>query len=842
MADRLLQKGTGAGMKPVPMKLFASWEVEKTSPNCIPRLCILTLNRLVVLKPLENDLNSVIVAVKMQSFKRVLRSNEIMFPPSGLLDTELDLTFSLQYPHFLKRDGNKLQIMLQRRKKYKNRTILGYKTLAMGQISMSQVLQRSVDRELNMYSDLKERTTVVAQLLMVSLSSQPVDHEENDHRKQTSSDVDRSPDVDNYSDDDEPYNDQEYWSNDDMSDSEPMMMNEARPRPRKSSRGQIRPRQRNIKQKFIALLKRFKVSEEALDSEADHELGDTVANPADIDELIDELEDLSDSGPELDTLSVISTPKPRLRPFFTGRTSTTEADLTKETEVISDDNTSRRNDSDNLADRETDPDSNENLPFPDVFTGKPKSPLAKKKMFGRQRSISYREAKTRKNRQYVQRRNSTGITDGSPRKILLEQLSSVLECADDRLPGSLFLVNTAEWQGQLFVQKLQEKEFRLICTCSNADVKAAINFLVTRIQKFCNSSSKNPGVIKVGIAGGDRYINTVLGPYVEQFSARSPDWQNYVRFLVIPLGVSMVGKQLAGMDNTYSSLFLDTLWKDTFDKPDSTKLDQQEVINRVSKYLRGATGCAHIAVSEAMIMYKNRSTDEETSQIFIPFLSDVLVGVPESINTSVDLEEGTSSPPSLSSSPPSSAVLLDKQKEGHTPPSSPNVGVTSPIQGIGTSVASNSAPSGEYLELQVDYWATTNKPEGVDKGDKSAKKDGNKLTLKSTFKSLHVHRAPYWANPLDNQSLSFSMTVIIKEKKQKIMRLGKKAKEMESKSQLVESITRLLCTSKSQSCLLKVMVDGVEWSGVKFFQLSSQWQTHIKHFPVAMFIHPDAYC
>jgi hypothetical protein len=44
-----------------------------------------------------------------------------------------------QYPHFLKRDGNKLQILLQRRKKYKNRTILGYKTLALGQVSMAQV-------------------------------------------------------------------------------------------------------------------------------------------------------------------------------------------------------------------------------------------------------------------------------------------------------------------------------------------------------------------------------------------------------------------------------------------------------------------------------------------------------------------------------------------------------------------------------------------------------------------------------------------------------------------------------------------------------------------------------
>lgn len=49
---------------------------------------------------------------------------------------------SPQYPHFLKREGNKLQIMLQRRKRYKNRTILGYKTLAAGAIHMAEVRPR----------------------------------------------------------------------------------------------------------------------------------------------------------------------------------------------------------------------------------------------------------------------------------------------------------------------------------------------------------------------------------------------------------------------------------------------------------------------------------------------------------------------------------------------------------------------------------------------------------------------------------------------------------------------------------------------------------------------------
>lgn len=47
----------------------------------------------------------------------------------------------------------------------------------------------------------------------------------------------------------------------------------------------------------------------------------------DIEDLIDELEDLSDSGPEMDTLSVTSTPKPSLRPFFASSRSLLAPDL-----------------------------------------------------------------------------------------------------------------------------------------------------------------------------------------------------------------------------------------------------------------------------------------------------------------------------------------------------------------------------------------------------------------------------------------------------------------------------------------------------------------------------------
>ncbi|GCC20309.1 hypothetical protein chiPu_0018875 [Chiloscyllium punctatum] len=98
MAERgrvAMVPGTGLP-KPVPMNLFATWEIDRSSPSCVPRLCSLTLKKLTVLKELDKDLNSVVIAVKIQGSKRILRSNEYLLPPGGLMETDLELTFSLQ--------------------------------------------------------------------------------------------------------------------------------------------------------------------------------------------------------------------------------------------------------------------------------------------------------------------------------------------------------------------------------------------------------------------------------------------------------------------------------------------------------------------------------------------------------------------------------------------------------------------------------------------------------------------------------------------------------------------------------------------------------------------------
>lgn len=78
--------------------------------------------------------------------------------------------------------------------------------------------------------------------------------------------------------------------------------------------------QRNFKQKIFALLKRFKASEELEDET--HSGTAALRGERDLDALFQELESLSccegdDSGPDMDSISIGSTPKPSLRPFFT---------------------------------------------------------------------------------------------------------------------------------------------------------------------------------------------------------------------------------------------------------------------------------------------------------------------------------------------------------------------------------------------------------------------------------------------------------------------------------------------------------------------------------------------
>ncbi|XP_073212356.1 phosphofurin acidic cluster sorting protein 2 isoform X6 [Lepidochelys kempii] len=840
--------GAGVLSRPVPMNLFATWEIDGSSPSCVPRLCTLTLKKLVVLKEMDKELISVVIAVKMQGSKRILRSHEIVLPPSGHVETELALTFSLQYPHFLKREGNKLQIMLQRRKRYKNRTILGYKTLAVGSINMAEVMQHPTEggQVLSLFSNIKEATAKVAEIWIFSLSSQPIDHE--DSTMQPSQKIKST---DNYSEEEyESFSSEQEASDDavqgqDLDDDEYELG-----KPKKQRRSIVRTtsitRQQNFKQKVVALLRRFKVSDEVLDSEQDP--AEHVPEvEEDLDLLYDtlDIDNPSDSGPEMeDDDSVLSTPKPKLKPYFEGlshsssqteigsihsirsqREPSSPVEVPEKTKIPG-----SKHPGDSISDtvsyEPSQQDSQEaELSTLDVFIEKlppsgkitktesliiPSTSRTEGKQTGRRgRSTSLKERQParpqneRANSLDNERSPDTRHHLQIPRKTVYDQLNHIL-ISDDQLPENIILVNTSDWQGQFLSDVLQKHTLPVVCTCSSADVQAAFSTIVSRIQRYCNCNSQPPNPVKIAVAGAQNYLSAVLRLYVEQLSHKTPDWLSYMRFLIIPL---------------------------VQETPD--------IVSRITQYIAGAN-CAHqLPIAEAMLTYKQKrkksfhfdftiSPDEESSQKFIPFVGVVKVGIVEqSSATSGDSDDAAPSSSSvLSSTPPSVSPAV--KEASPTPPSSPSV--------TGSFSSSSQSLGAELMGLQVDYWIAA---QPVEKKRDPEKKDSSaaKNTLKCTFRSLQVSRLPTSGETTSTPTMS--MTVVTKEKNKKVMFLPKKTKdkEIESKSQCIEGISRLICTAKHQQNMLRVLIDGVEWNDVKFFQLAAQWSSHVKHFPICIFGH-----
>ncbi|CAI5771163.1 Uncharacterized protein PODLI_1B000700 [Podarcis lilfordi] len=850
-------------------------------PECVPfslsyRLCSLRLKKLTVLRELDKELSSVLIAVKIQGSKRVLRSNEYVLPPGGLMETDLELTFSLQYPHFLKRDGNKLQIMLQRRKRYKNRTILGYKTLAVGIINMAEVMQHPTDggQLLGLHSNIKDVSIRVAEISIYSLSSQPIDHEDGNVPSGPKIKADRSPDIDNYSEEEDDSFSSEQEASDDAVQGQDLYDEEDEVRkPKKARRKMIRTtsmtRQPNFKQKFVALLKRFKVTDEVLDSDP---VDQTQEVEEDLGLLYDSLEECnnSDSGPEIeDNESVHSTPKPTLRRFFEGvshsgsqtEISSLHGQKGQERESGSPGEAEKRKvgvpraqDEGVMETAAMELEAEESCPggpgetvlkesSVDRLTqlsssSKPEFPATvspskvENKQLWRPRSMSVKDRQNSKGQgdrtSSLDSESSPDSRQGTqvPRKSVYDQLNQIL-VSDEQLPESIILVNIAEWQGQYLCDQLQEHKQPIVSTCSMADVQAAFNTIVSRIQRYCNCNSHMPPPVKVAVAGDQSYLSIVLRFFVEQLAGKTPDWLNYLRFLVVPLGSHPVAKYLGSVDNRYSTLFLDAAWRELFSRIEPPSSDTVDVPGRVVQFITGANVSHQLPISEAMLTYKQKSPDEDSCQKFVPFVGVVKVGlVEQSFNTSVDSDDVTICTTSLlsSSSPSGGGVPYTKEVVG-TPPPSPSVS-------SGLSGAGNLSPGVEVMGLQVDYWTA----QGPEKRKEAEKREtGIKNTLKSNFRSLQVSRIPGPGELTAPNTMA--MTVVTKEKNKKVMFLTKKNKEkdLEPKSQVIEGITRLICTAKHQNTMLRVCIDGIEWNDVKFFQLAAQWPTHVKHFPIGIF-------
>nr|CAH8831807.1 unnamed protein product [Trichobilharzia regenti] len=353
---------SSAGM--ISMKMSASWEAEKSSSNAIPRLCSLSLVQIILDRPIEPECANTgfYVVVRMRgTARRVLRSPEITLicsksPQAQVVSTNahsnnlstnpnevghsestgqpcantslnasvpgggggggsvlIDFTCNIQYSHLLTRDSNTLQILLQRRKKYKSKAMnLGYKTLAYCNVNLAQVLQRRIEnRFLDLYTDPKCSTLPVGRIEVLYLSSSPIEKDLlNGKRKVVDEDEDYPlPDV--YSEQDDSDHGEES-DEDQMAECEMVGHSRQKKLVKAMSVGCVN--QKQIKQKLIGLLKKLKIgdpNEVDLDVAATSKLWDEIDRMA----TVSDIEEDSDAE-SINLVSIQSTPRPTLRPFF----------------------------------------------------------------------------------------------------------------------------------------------------------------------------------------------------------------------------------------------------------------------------------------------------------------------------------------------------------------------------------------------------------------------------------------------------------------------------------------------------------------------------------------------
>ncbi|XP_072407256.1 phosphofurin acidic cluster sorting protein 1-like [Chiloscyllium punctatum] len=691
---------------------------------------------------------------------------------------------------------------------------------------------------------------------------------------------DRSPDIDNFSEDEDDSFSSEQEVSDDPLQGQDLYFDEELVGKRKKlrrklpssaaiSRGGI-SNQQNIKQKFVALLKRFRVSDEVLALE--HVSTEQIQEvEEDLDLLYDSLElyNPSDSGPEMEeTESVLSTPKPKLKPFFEGvsqSSSQTEIgslnskgslskELSSPLEPLPSDTpwTFRTKLQEEIPPELETPELSEQELHSDLNTSvtsldKPK-PLTKGSKSESQTIASPSKAEpahTPKHRRTPLKDRQVSRTLGDranssdserspelsvqvPRKVVYDQLNQILG-ADITLPEAVTMVSTVDWQGQYISELLLDQNKTFICTCSLIEVQTCLSSILARIQRYCNCNAQMPRPVKVVAVGGQSYVSAILRFFVEQLANKTSDWLNYLRILIVPLGSHPVTRYMASVDSKYSSLFLDPAWTEVFTKTEAPTTDALDVVGRIMQYISGAHVSLQLPIAEAMLTCKHKSHEDDSYQKFIPFVGVVKVGIIEPCPSPAgsELEDPvTTVSCAPSTSPPHSSSSALVKEVSSTPPSSPS---------MGGNLSAASASAGEAMGLQVDYWLS----HSADRRKEGEKRDVNvKNTLKSAFRSVQVSRLPNGGEL--SPSVTMSMTVVTKEKNKKVptIFLSKrpKEKELDSKSQVIEGISRLICSAKQQHhSMLKVSIDGLDWNDVKFFQLAAQWPTHVKHFPIGLF-------
>ncbi|GMR58282.1 hypothetical protein PMAYCL1PPCAC_28477 [Pristionchus mayeri] len=939
----------GIGPPVVPQKLFANWEMDRAHPSTVQRVFTLSISRL-ALFPCPSQMRSLVITAKLEGYKRSLRSNEIVLGDGGVsaIDLPLDISFTIQYPHFLKHKANVMQIHVQRKRKYKNRPIPGgFKSVAYGSIDLSAMLQsgQAAKSECALYaiptskqSSGKEQppVTSIGRIVMQSCATLPLDAEGEQGggakmNKDKVVELSDDSEISEEEDSDLPNDGLQTGRNGRGQGVSQGAGSEHRLRDSQRRRKRAQHK-KNMKQRLVNLLKKFRVPDEGGNEAAASSSG-REPTAKELQALFDELDELSDSGNEgvaPDEISIVSNPRPALRPYFSSREQlplpAIEDERASESEGEGEEWSSETEAA--MAALQVPPTgpvshlmttrgaATAELPADPATAGVQQTPwppsMSTSPWKGTGGGGGTREGEGGGATSTSSVMMTHSVTAGSiavarekdkvaRNASLSDQLYAILSTSDGvggtggqsaggggtAVNGSVAAAAAAStaaneciWLCQFPDESMLDSlaaahaafaaasssprptpPLHLIAATTARDVKAAIQQIVAKIQLFCNSNSVAPPITWIGVMGTDRLVSQVLRAYVDVLQHKSSSsWLQYLRFLLVVPPSSHMGRLVASHDSALEQLSRD-IWERW---AELTPAQHAAVAEKLCGWPTGRGGSpapsVNFLIGEALVQLNTKDAKElamdGNDRLFVPFLSEVrLCGEEEAPSTQVSPSGASYHPSSASNSPRGPPVQSDQpvssivtypemietrfQQGQSSPPASPHT------------KGSSSSSSSDRGEVQVEYWvshASREEREGAvlaplmpgqlpptpsgGKEKKEKEKENVKESMKSHFKTLLINR------PSNSPLLKLQF---VKEKKKDKMfqKLGMKNKsknEVEASPSVIVNVSRLLCSAQGKHSLT-VLVDGCAYGDVRFFSTSSQWQTHVKFFPVGLLTH-----
>ncbi|KAF1750468.1 hypothetical protein GCK72_017018 [Caenorhabditis remanei] len=751
------------------MRLYATWDVDRATPSTVPRIFNVSINR-ILLDCVSPEVNSIIVTAKLPLSKRsrYLRSNEIKVTPNhGRIDLDCDISFCIQYPHFLKRKSNVLQLLIQRRKKYKNRLPGGLRDLAVGNINLTYIMQQGGLREIQLNPssenevELKGVGACAGKLFLASCYSQaPEIVDDRDKQKKNVEDSEEETETD--------YDD----VGDDLNE---MPSGRSHQRHKTSSGAEIegtrRTKGKNLKYQMNKLFNMFR-------PEDGRRPGVQVKEMPWED---DDLDSPYDSGPEMfnDDASIRSNRRPQLAPFFDQKEKIDH--LAAMYEV---------SDGDGDSDQENTRGANRLIQKDSIGSAHPESTTPVRTAGMRVMTSSFDShsqmiphsstLNSIKNDQTTPGPSTTAVHRGVS---LSEQLSAIL--GTNMSPDgsdAVWLCNLSEWPAYATLAG----PVPLVNCPSFSQVRQTLSHVINRIQNFCHSNSSNPPLSIVGIIGTDKLFSQVVKAYVECLAHKSlANLINHLRFVAIPSTSSLFYKLIEGIDPQ-----LDNLCRDLWDRfGDMNHSEKTGLAAKIAAWPNSVSSSKlNLPIGEAMLQL-TADRDPEGGRVFLPFLSEVRVGSLRQCEIIENDDDSNGFAQTIVSSPREESVI-SKIDGGSSPPHSPQ------LRNV------------DGQELNMDFWpnnqptvplqySSYGPPEPSTSSSTvttpNSKKDTAKVTIKAHFKTLLVSRSP--------SSGSLSLTYLKEKRKDKMlqklgMKKGQKQKPEEGAvPSQVSSIGRMLCSA-----------------------------------------------